>query len=154
MEVSFISQREKELSEIAAALRQLNKLNKTFEKALIAFEQSQVSIAVFKEVTEEFPQSLDRIERLLLVLVDLLKDQIKNKKATNELRSGLIKSRRHSLMRQISQVQANINEREELKADYGIDVPVHLINEIKKLKKLLDGLREEYEFFTEMEASD
>ena len=142
--------REAELKYIYGALQRLHTLADKFSQALIVLEQYQQIDDIVRELTEELPKQLDRIEQAILIILDQAGGRRANRRTervTAELRAEIINSRVASLKRQIKRQQDNLNQLEEQSADYGADVPLHVTNHIIRIQRKIEELREELRFY-------
>ncbi len=141
-----------EIEEIAGALRRLYSLGDKFAQALTALEKYQQIDDIIRELSEEVPSHLDRIDRLLLLIIDRLSTTTPvdhhQRKLTSELREEVFGSRRRSIMKQMLQTQSNLNQMEEQAAEYGHHPPLEVTNHIIKLRENFNALEQELDYFT------
>jgi hypothetical protein len=137
-------QRLEEIRYIANAHRRLHTLADKFSQALIVFEESQQRDSIARETTEELSASLDRIERLLLII---LNKRGRPDKSTKELEYELIAEHIKSLRTRIFQERLNLDRLLERAAEYGRETPLHIVNQVEKTRTALDELQAELDYF-------
>jgi len=144
------NEQSEQLQYIYGALRRLHTLADKFAQALIVLESYQALDDVIRELTEELPHQLDRIEQAILIILDQAGGRQaghRTQKITAELRAEIVAGRVASLKRQIERQQLNLNQLEEQAADYGADVPLHVTNHIIRIRRKIEELQEEMQFY-------
>ncbi len=134
--VHYQMDNKEEVKYIASAMRRLHTLADKFAQALIVFEEQQATLEIQYDQSREIAEAIDRIEHVLIVLLDTLVDQkLLPKSETGQLREELLESRRTSLQRQIVKLQSEINELEEQSVEYGAFAPLELTNQLIRIKE-------------------
>jgi hypothetical protein len=107
----------------------------TNEKVEVLAQQLPLFIAGFVEWQKEDAKWKDRLDEILLLL--LTGKGNGNKSRIDELKRELEQSHTEQL---IVQEYENLHELENQAAQYGVDIPIRLVNQIKKSKAKIDEL--------------
>lgn len=134
-----------ELQYIYSGLRRVNQLADRFTQALIVFEELQQRESIHRETILELSATLDRIERLLLILLN--KKNGRQKKTTEELEIELLNEHIKSLRTRIFQERLNLDRLLERSSEYGREVPLHITNQIEATKATINELQTELKYF-------
>lgn len=104
-----------------------------YDKILDSVEQHAKIDDVLRELSEYLTDSVDRIDRILLLILEKLPDHDASPRVlreTDALKRETINSRIKSLKVQIAQHQKNLNWAEEQAALYGPEVTLDITNKI------------------------
>lgn len=143
-------QRLAEIKVVADGIRRLDSLADKFERGLELLTTYQQIDDVVRDLTTELPRQLDRLEKLIFIILAQPAGGKLKKIKTSELESNIIQDHVKSLKNQIAQYQKELNRSQQQKAQYGIAVPTHILNEIEAAKKELKKLYVELSFFEEI----
>lgn len=135
-----------EVQYVSDALRRLNALGDKFAQALIQLEQYQQIDDIIRELTVELPKQLDRLERILLVLLSAQSGK-PAKRDTQELETDILKQHAVSLRRRAGRLQKSLDILQEQRAAHGLQPPVNITNQIYDLEQELRNVKSEIEFF-------
>jgi hypothetical protein len=133
-----------EPKEIIIALRNLQSIvdvlswiASRFDKAIDTIERQQSQDDILRELGEYLTGSIDRIDRVLLLLLKRLdhpKLSDRDRRETAELEIDTLHNQIHSLKIQKKRHQSNLNYLEEQAAIYGPSVTLEIKNKIEWTK--------------------
>jgi chromosome segregation ATPase len=140
------ARRQAETHYISDALRRLNALGDKFAQALGQLEQYQQIDDIIRELTIELPRQLDRLERILLVILAAQTGKTP-KRDTAELEADILKQHTASLRRRAGRLQKSLDILQEQRAAAGLQPPVNITNQIYDIEQELRNVKSEIEFF-------
>lgn len=141
-----------ELHRLYSLVSVLSWIAKRFDKAVDVIEKQHAIDDVLREFGEYLADSIDRIDRIMLLILERLPaDNIspRAKQETSELLQETIESRKRSLKRQLLDHQGSLNALEEKSAKYGINVPLEVTNGIIFEKEKIKRLKDEFALLRE-----
>lgn len=137
-----------EIKFIANSLRRLNSLADKFERGLNQLHGYAAIDDVLRELLDELPEQLSRLERAILILSNAGHPGMKE--ITDELEQDILKSHIKSLQKQIRQQHANRDGLQEESARHGDSPPLYLTNQIIGVTNEIDRLENEIKYFKEL----
>jgi len=127
----------------------LSWIAKRFDKAVDVIEKQHAIDDVLRELGEYLTDHNERIDRILLLILDKLPDNnmsARTRQETSELKRDTIKSRIRSLQVQLKKHQANLNWLEEQSAKYGPNVTLEITNGIIYEREKISELEQEIDY--------
>lgn len=123
-----------------------------FDKATDAYEHQAAIDDVLKELSDYLAKNFDRIDQLLLLILEKLPDDKSSKRIkqqTNNLRKQTIESRIESLKNQLKQQYHNLNWLEEQAAQFGVNVTLEITSQIIRARERIAEIEDEIKYLKE-----
>lgn len=120
-----------------------------YDKMMDSVEKQQAVDDVLRELSDYLTGSVDRIDRILLLILDRLPERNVSpriRQETDALKRETIRSRIKSVQTQIIQHQKNLNWAEEQGALYGPESTLDITNKIIWEREKIQELQQEIDY--------
>lgn len=135
-----------QLRNLNAIVDVLSWIASRFDKAIDRLEAQQSIDDVLRELSEYLTSNIDRIDRMLLLILDRQPDRPnlpeRIRRETAELKQETIDNRITSLRAQLARHHDNLNYLEEQAANYGPNVTVEIKNQIEWTKAAINQIEQ------------